>query len=79
VPHKTVDTVYFWWHHKHIEQRNSKDSKMNTAAKAHQDASIRSYATKVTEFTRCKVYDFADGSFLTVWGNGRTEVNAVTA
>lgn len=52
---------------------------MTAAAKAHQDASFRSFATKVTEFTRCKVFDFADGSFLTVWDSGRIEVNAITA
>ena len=35
----------------------------------------RKFALKVTEFTTCKLYDFADGSFLIVHDNGRTEVN----
>lgn len=50
---------------------------MNTAAKAQSEQSFRSFATAVTEFSRCKVYDFADGSYLTVWDNGRTEVDAI--
>lgn len=50
---------------------------MTSADKANAEQSFRSFAKLVTEFTRCKVYDFADGSFLTVWDNGRTEVNAI--
>lgn len=50
---------------------------MNTAEKAKSDLSICKFAVKETVFTRCKVYDFADGSYLTLWDNGRIEVNAV--
>lgn len=50
---------------------------MCSAAKAQANQSCRSFAIKVSEFSRCKVYDFADGSYLTVWDSGRSEVNAV--
>lgn len=52
---------------------------MTSAEKAQQDSSFRAFAVKVVEFTRCKVFDFADGSFLTVWDNGRTEVSAINS
>lgn len=54
-------------------------AKTTTAHKAAAELALRGMAVKVSEFSRCKVYDFADGSFLTVWDNGRTEVNAVNA
>lgn len=50
---------------------------MNSATRAQSDQSLLGFAIKVNEFSCCKVYDFADGSFLTVWDSGRTEVNAV--
>lgn len=52
---------------------------MTTAAMAQQDKTFRAFAIKVTEFSNCKIFDFADGSFLTVWDNGRTEVNTINA
>ena len=52
---------------------------MDSATKAQNDASFRAFATKVTEFSRSTIYDFADGSFLVVWASGRTEVNTITA
>ena len=49
------------------------------AHNAQQDRSLITFAVKATEFSRCKVYDFADGSFLVVHDNGRTEVNTISA
>lgn len=52
---------------------------MTSAHKAEKDPSFRGFAMKVIEFSRCKLYDFADGSFLIVWDNGRTEVNTINS
>jgi hypothetical protein len=49
-----------------------------SAAKAQADQSFCSFAMNVYEFSSCKRYDFADGSFLIKWDNGRTEVNTIT-
>lgn len=53
-------------------------TKVSSAAKAQADESYRCYAVKVCEFSTCKLYDFADGSFLVVHDNGRTEVDTIT-
>lgn len=53
-------------------------AKSTTAEKAQQEASLRGLAVKTTAFTRLTVYDFADGSFLVVHANGRTEINKVS-
>ena len=50
---------------------------LTTADFAGQDQSMLSYAIKVTTFTTCKVYDFADGSYLVLHDSGRIEVNEV--
>lgn len=48
---------------------------MQTAFFAQKDRSFVQFATKVSVFSDCTIYDFADGSFLVVRDNGRTEVN----
>lgn len=51
---------------------------MNSATMAQTDESFRGYAVKISGFSTCKLYDFADGSFLVVHDNGRTEVDTIT-
>jgi hypothetical protein len=49
---------------------------MNTTAnRSLTDRSLLSFAIRVTTFTRCRVYDFADGSFFVLHDNGHVEAN----
>ena len=52
---------------------------MNTAHRAKTEVSLRSFAIKTTVFSHCRIFDFADGSFLVVHDNGRVEANAISA
>jgi hypothetical protein len=46
-----------------------------TANRTIADRSLLSFAVRVTTFTRCRVYDFADGSFFVLHDNGHVEAN----
>lgn len=49
----------------------------NTAARAIENRSLLSFAVRETTFSRCRVFDFADGSFFVIHDSGRVEANEI--